>query len=144
MTTTVVIAIELPLLREAVRNWLASIGEFEIVGRASTGPEAISRVEETTPDILLLDVNLPGVGGFDEVRSMAERLPGVDIVVLAEPEERAAMARAVRIGAAGYVTLSRGAGDLIRVLRAVAAGKRLHLPDLSYRSPPAERVDLRD
>jgi DNA-binding NarL/FixJ family response regulator len=143
MTAKLVVGIRLPLLQAAVRNWLATTGDFEVSGQASTGPEAIALVEETRADILLLDVELPGVGDFEAIRTIAERFPDLRIVVLSEEEDRETIVDAVRMGAAGYLAMTWGARDLIKILRAVAAGRRLRLRDLSYQPASTGNVKPR-
>jgi DNA-binding NarL/FixJ family response regulator len=138
--TTLVMGIGLPLLHAAVRNWLATTGEFEVIGEASTGPKTVALLEATMADMLLLDIELPGVGDFERIRTIAERFPGLRIVVLGAEEDRETIVDAVRAGAAGYVAMSWGARDLIKVLRNIAAGKRLRLRDLSYQPAPAGNV----
>jgi DNA-binding NarL/FixJ family response regulator len=143
MTTRVGIAVRMAFLREAADNWLSSTGRFQITGQASTADEAVALMEETDPDVVLLDVNLPGLQGLQDVAAIAERFPNVDIVVLAEEGDRENIAAAVRRGAAGYVSLTWRATDLVRIIRSVAAGKRLRLPDLHYNSASARSANPR-
>jgi DNA-binding NarL/FixJ family response regulator len=139
MTTRLVVGIGLPLLKAAVSDWLAT-ADFEVSGQASAASEAVTLVEATGADILLLDVELPGVEDLDHVRTIVERLPELSIVVLGADEDRETIVDAIRTGAAGYVAMTWGARDLIKVLRNVAAGKRLRLRDLSYQPAPAGNV----
>ncbi len=143
MTTRLVIAVKQPFLGEAIANWLAGTGRFEVAGQARTGPQAIALVTETDPELLLLDVSLPGLRGLIDLLAIAERFPTVSVVVLAEGEDRETIAASVRLGAAGYVSLTWGSRDLLRVLGSVAAGKRLRLPSLRYSSASAGSANPR-
>lgn len=131
-----VIAVRLPLLEWAVRRWLLATGSFRIVGQAKTASQAVALVEATEPSILLFDMDLPDVGGIEQIGTIRDRFPNLNILVLGYTEDEATMAHAVRMGAAGYIASSWGKWDLLRIVRAVARGNRLRLPDLSYQSVP--------
>lgn len=104
------------LVRSAVRQALTA-PDIEVVGEAATAEEALAMAPELRPDVLLLDLNLPGTDGLHLLRELAPRLPETRIVILTVSESRRDLVEAIRHGAAGYVTKDLSPDALQRAVR---------------------------
>ena len=109
------------LVRSAIRQAL-SAPDIEVVGEAATAEDALGMVVELRPDVLLLDIDLPGMSGVDLVRELAPRLPATRIVMLTVSTDRRHLLDAVRHGAAGYLTKDLPADALLRAVRGIRTG----------------------
>jgi DNA-binding NarL/FixJ family response regulator len=109
------------LVRSAVRQAL-SAPDIEVVGEASTADEALILAPQLAPDVLLLDLNLPGTSGFGLLRELAPRLPDTRIVMLTVSDDRRDLLEAVRNGAAGYLTKDLSPEALQRAVRGIRTG----------------------
>ena len=109
------------LVRSAVRQALTS-DDIQVVGEASTAEEALSLVPSLAPDVLLLDLNLPGSSGLGLLRELAPRLPDTKIVMLTISDDRRDLLDAVRNGAAGYLTKDLSPDALQRAVRGIRSG----------------------
>ncbi len=121
-----------PLFREGVTRSLSEIGGFEIVGEGGTSDDAFRIVEEKRPDILLMDISMPG-GGLNAIRPILDVFPDQKIVMLTVSETSDDVAKALGSGAKGYVLKGVGSRTLAEVLRTVAAGESYVSPTLSAR-----------
>jgi two-component system nitrate/nitrite response regulator NarL len=121
-----------PLFRAGVAQSLLETGLFEIVAEGSTHDDALHVVEDHDPDILLLDVSIPG-GGLEALSAIVGRRPGRKIVMLTVSESGGDVTRAMRGGASGYVLKGVEAGSLSQILQSIAAGERYVSPTLSAR-----------
>jgi DNA-binding NarL/FixJ family response regulator len=128
-----------PLVRNGLRALLASVPELTIVGEAASGEEAIARATELLPDIILMDLNMPGVNGVEATRRILQAQPHVGIIVLTMLEDDASVFAAMRAGARGY--LLKGA-DQTEVLRA-SPHRRAWGSDLQSAHRPAVDAVLR-
>jgi two-component system response regulator DevR len=118
---TVMLVDDHALVRSAVRQALAA-PDIEVVGEASTADEALLLAPQLAPDVLLLDVNLPGTSGLGLLRELAPRLPGTRIVMLTVSDDRRDLLDAVRSGAAGYLTKDLSPDALQRAVRGIRSG----------------------
>jgi two-component system response regulator DevR len=109
------------LVRSAVRQAL-SAPDIEVVGEASTADEALLLAPQLAPDVLLLDLNLPGTSGLGLLRELGPRLPGTRIVMLTVSDDRRDLLDAVRNGAAGYLTKDLSPDALQRAVRGIRSG----------------------
>ena len=110
------------LVRSAVRQALTA-PDIEVVGEAATAEETLAMAPELRPDVLLLDINLPGTDGLRLLRELAPRLPDTRIVMLTVSDSRRDLVEAIRHGAAGYVTKDLSPDALQRAVRGVRAGE---------------------
>ena len=118
----ILIADDHPLFREGVAQSLASEPEFTVVGQAGSGEEAFSLVGDLLPDVLLLDVTMPGDGGVVTASKVAAAWPVVHIVMLTVSEDQDTLMAALKAGARGYVLKGVTARDLANAVRVVAGG----------------------
>jgi DNA-binding NarL/FixJ family response regulator len=134
MTTAISLAVidDHPLFREGVIRSLAEIDGFAIVGEGSTKEDAIRISENERPDVLLLDISMPG-GGLNALPLILERVPGQKIVMLTVSEASDDVTTALKSGAKGYVLKGVGSRALADILRTVASGESYVAPTLSAR-----------
>ena len=109
------------LVRSAIRQALTA-DDIVVVGEASTAEEALEMSPRLRPDVLLLDIDLPGLNGIEAVRELAPRLPTTRIVMLTVSNDRRDLLDAVRHGAAGYLTKDLSGDALLRAVRGLRRG----------------------
>lgn len=109
-------------LRRLVTMVLENSDRYEVAGEASDGEEALSLVEELHPDVVLLDLSMPGMDGFEVLRRMVETAPDTKVIVLSGHEEAAMRDKTIEGGAAGYVEKGLTPEDLVSDLDALLDG----------------------
>lgn len=132
MRKTVVLADDYPIVRQGMRTLLEDAG-LEIVGEAADGLEAVAQVETLQPDVLVLELSLPGLNGLDVLPIVRARSAGTRVVVLTRLSGHEPLARALRLGASGYVLKSCGLPALLEAVTRVAAGRTYVSPSLRNR-----------
>jgi len=134
VSTSIRIAIvdDHPLFREGVARSLGEIGGFELVGEGANAEDAERLARASTPDILLLDISMPG-GGLNALAGILSAMPEQKIVMLTVSETNADVAQALKAGARGYVLKGVGSKALAEILRDVASGQSYVSPSLSAR-----------
>ncbi len=121
-----------PLMRRGVREVLEQLGEFEVVAEASGGEEAVTTAEESRPDLILMDVMMPGKDGVEACRDIMDLLPDAKVLMLTASTQENAVVEAVAAGAAGFVHKFSGSEELVDAVRRVAEGS-LTVPDAAVR-----------
>ena len=124
MPTRVVLAEDHRIVREGVRALLAAGDGVEVVAETGDGAEAVALVEAHRPDVLVVDLTLPGLDGLEVIRRARAASPETGVVVLSMDRHEAYVVQAVRAGATGYVQKDAGLGDLVTAIGAVAGGGR--------------------
>jgi DNA-binding NarL/FixJ family response regulator len=109
------------VVREAIAQTLAD-GDLEVVGQAATAEEAMAQALRLRPDVILLDIDLPGLSGLDVLRELAPRLPRTKIVMLTVSGDSRDVLEAIGLGAAGYLTKDLSAEALVRSVRGAVEG----------------------
>jgi DNA-binding NarL/FixJ family response regulator len=122
VTVRVLLADDHRILREGLRRSLEAQG-LEVVGEAADGEEAVELAEQLRPDVVLMDLSMPVLDGVEATRRIRERLPEIRVVVLTMHADEATMARAVRVGADGYLVKDCSSDEIADTLRLVAAGE---------------------
>jgi DNA-binding NarL/FixJ family response regulator len=113
------------LVREGIRAILERTPEFSVVGEAGDGKEAVDMVGSLRPDIVLMDISLPGgIGGLEATQAILADHPGVKVIMLTQYANREYVRRAVHLGAHGYLLKSGVSGQLIEAIHAVRKGER--------------------
>lgn len=120
-----------PILCQGLRALLRYYDDIEVVGEAHTGEEAIARVDEWEPDVVLMDIAMPGMNGIETTRRIRQEHPQTRVLVLTQHEERQYVIPVLRAGASGYLLKSALSSDLITALRAVARGETFLYSPLS-------------
>jgi len=122
--TRVLIADDHPVVREGVRRILQGAAEVEVVGEAARGDEALEAVRKLKPDVLILDIGMPGPSYLEVLAALPAASAGTRALILsAQPEEEYAV-RALKGGATGYLTKGYAPPDLVEAVRRIAAGHR--------------------
>jgi two-component system, NarL family, nitrate/nitrite response regulator NarL len=127
----IVIADDHHLVREGIRQVLQADEEFDVVGQASDGAEAIGLVESLAPDVLVLDVSMPGQSGLEVTAELRERGSPVKVLVLSVHDHPQYVIEAVRAGARGYLRKDAEPAELRRAIRAVAGGESFFSPSVA-------------
>jgi two-component system response regulator NreC len=134
MVIRLVLADDHAVVREGVCALLASDPDFEVVGQAGDGAEVLALVERHQPDVVVLDLMMPGAGGLEVTGQLARRADPPTVLILSVHESEAYVVEAMRRGAAGYVLKQAPARELARGIRTVATGARYLSPPLSDRA----------
>lgn len=132
------------LFRDGVRALLGSLPGFEVVAEASSGEEAIEAARRAEPDVVLMDVQMPGLNGLDATRRILAERPSTGVVVVTMYEDDELVFAALRAGARGYVLKGAGQEQLLRAVRAVARGEALYGPGVAARMLQFFRTSRRD
>lgn len=133
----VVIADDHPYFRRGLVKLLSRHG-MEVVGEAANGGVAVAVVEETAPDVVVLDLNMPVLSGPEAIRRLSERAPSSRVLVLSVSADERDVADAIRAGAAGYVLKDAPADELLAAVRTLAAGESVISPRVAVQ--PAVRA----
>ena len=144
MRTTIVVADDHPIVREGLRKLLELREDFQVVGEASDGVEAVRVVLEMRPDVALMDINMPGTSGVEATRLLGEHGASTKVLVLSMLDGRSQVEDVLRAGAAGYVVKSAPPEDLFAAIDAVRAGRSYLSGSLAQQvvqaiASPAER-----
>ncbi len=129
----VVVADDHALLRAGTRQILESAGDIEVVGEAADAEEAVACCAAQRPDVLLLDVRMPGGGGLEAARRLADEQPEVAVVVLSAYDDDGYVRAALASGVAGYLLKTATGAELVQAVRSAAAGTTVLDPALSRR-----------
>jgi DNA-binding NarL/FixJ family response regulator len=121
------------LVRQGIRTLLSLSKDFDIVGEASDGDEALALIEETRPQVALLDVRMPKLTGIEVLREVRERCPEVGVILLTTFDEDAVVLEAVRLGVQGFLLKDVSLDQLEDAVRTVAAGGSLIRPAVTER-----------
>jgi len=129
----VVLADDHPLFREGVASLLERSGDAVLVGDAATGEDAVRLADELLPDVVLMDLKMPGMGGTEATRRIVGRNPHIGVIVLTMFEDDESVFAALKAGARGYVLKDADRGMLLEAIRAVARGEALLGPSVAGR-----------
>ena len=135
--TRIVLADDHPVVRHGVRSLLNSDPDYTVVGEASDGIETVQLVEKLVPDVLVVDLMIPGLNGLEITRQVRQRSPTTRIIILSMHANEPYVLEALKNGASGYVLKDSSGTDLIQAVRMVASGQRYLSPPLSERAVEA-------
>lgn len=127
----VVLADDHGLLRKGVRSVLAKDPDIVIAGEAGDGPEAIRLAEELAPDVVVMDIAMPGLNGLDAAAQISRRTRRTAIIILSMYSDEEYLLRAVSAGVRGYLLKDSAEPDLVRAVHAVAAGNTFFSPSIA-------------
>jgi DNA-binding NarL/FixJ family response regulator len=113
------------VVREGVISMLSAARQIEVVGQAANAPEAIRKAQELKPDVLLLDIRLPGPSGWEVCRTLSSLLPETRVIMLTSFEDEDYLFKSLRAGASGYLVKTADHEEIINAIAAVAEGRRL-------------------
>jgi two-component system response regulator NreC len=132
--TTVVLADDHAVVRQGLRTLLEATAEFAVIGEEADGLKVVALVERLRPDVVLLDVQMPGLTGLEIARQLAQRDLKTRVIILSMHADESYVLEALRHGAAGYVLKDAAPEEMVQAVREVAAGRRYLSPPLSARA----------
>ena len=127
----IVLADDHPIVRQGLRALLEAEADFRVVGEAGDGLEAVALVERVKPDVLVLDLMMPGLAGLEVARQTKQRSPRTRVVILSMHADESYVLEALTAGASAYVLKKSTASDLVKAIRDAIAGRRFLSPPLS-------------
>ena len=142
----VVIADDHPVVRDGLSALLASVPSLAVAGTASDGREAVRAAVTLRPDVLVMDIQMPGLGGVAATAEIARAAPGVAVLMLTMFDDDDSVFAAMRAGARGYVLKGAQQDEIVRAIHAVAAGQAIFGPGIARRvlglaaAPPGRSV----
>jgi DNA-binding NarL/FixJ family response regulator len=142
----ILVADDHPAFRAGLVDLLATTPGLEVAGQAETGEQAVAAVPTVQPDVVLMDVNMPGIDGVEATRRIADAHPHVAVLVLTMHDDDETVFAAIRAGARGYLLKGAPRAELVRAVTAVAAGEAIFGPAIARRlvaffDRPAARPD---
>jgi DNA-binding NarL/FixJ family response regulator len=129
----VLIADDHPVFRFGLRTLLKADPEVEIVGEATTGHEAIAQASELQPDVILMDLNMPGLNGIEAIKHILAAQAQVRILVLTMFDDDDSVLAAMRVGARGYLLKGAEGEEMLRAIRVVSTGEAIFSPAIAQR-----------
>lgn len=120
-----------PVVRKGTRDLLDTEHDFQVVGEAASGEEAILKARELVPDVILMDVSMPGMNGIEATRQIKAERPAQNVLVLTSYDDDAYIFALLEAGAAGYLLKNASEAELLGAVRAVAAGESALHPSVA-------------
>jgi DNA-binding NarL/FixJ family response regulator len=122
-----------PVVRDGLRGILSSDPEFDVVGEAADGGEALATASQANPDVILMDLRMPGVGGVAAIRSLADAGVPARVLVLTTYDSDSDVVPALEAGATGYLLKDSPREELVRAIRSAARGEAVLAPSVASR-----------
>src|SRR5687767_8529487 len=119
------------VVRDGLAKILEGCNDIEVIGQASNGLEAIRRVDELKPDVVILDISMPKLGGLEVCRRIRKDSPATKVVILTMHEEEEYSMKLVRLGVSGYLLKDSAAQEVIEAVRSANLGKAYFSPQIS-------------
>jgi DNA-binding NarL/FixJ family response regulator len=129
----VLVADDHPIFRGGLNALLESVTDMDVVGEATTGAEAVELAGSCRPDVVVMDLNMPGLGGIEATHRIIETTDGVHVLVMTMHEDDEAVFAALRAGAHGYLLKGALQAETLRAIRAVANGEAILGPAIAER-----------
>jgi NarL family two-component system response regulator LiaR len=120
-----------PVVRTGLTTMLYAFDDFDLIGEAGSGPETLARCQENTPDVILMDIVMPGMDGLDTARAVLAQHPNVKIIMLTSFPEADLVEKAVDSGATGYLVKNAPIDTLADAIRAAHAGQSTFAPEVT-------------
>jgi DNA-binding NarL/FixJ family response regulator len=134
MPLRIVLADDHSIVRKGLRSLLEGVSEFRVVGEAVDGLQTVQLVEQYQPDILILDIMMPGLSGLDVARQVKQRAPKTRIIILSMHSNEQYVIDALNVGVSGYVLKESTTEDLIKAVHQVSSGHRYLSEAISERA----------
>jgi DNA-binding NarL/FixJ family response regulator len=130
---SILVADDHPAFRRGLELMLAEVADFHIVGMAETGTRAVELAASLAPDVVLMDLRMPDLDGIEATRRISRTLPAPAVVVLTMFEDDDSVFAAMRAGARGYLLKGADQEEIVRAIRAAAAGEAIFGPEIATR-----------
>ena len=131
MTIKVLVADDHDLVRTGISRMLEDVDGVEVVGEATNGEEAIKKAKELSPDVVLMDVKMPGIGGLEATKKLLRQNPEIKVVAVTACDDDPFPSRLLKAGAAGYVTKGADLKEMVNAIHSVVAGQRYLSPQVA-------------
>ena len=128
---TILLADDHSLVRAGIRALLQNIANFQVVGEAETGNEAITLAQQLQPMIVLMDIAMPGIGGLEATKQLTLQYPSIGVIILSMHMDQLYVMRALRAGAKGYLLKGARTPELELAIKSVARGETYLSPSMS-------------
>ncbi len=128
---TVLIVDDHELVRAGIRSLLSTVNGLKVIGEAATGEEAVKVAREKHPNVVLMDVRMPGIGGLEATRKLLRADPDLKIIALTVCGEEPFPSKLLQAGAAGYLTKGSGLDEMVQAIHSVYHGKRYISPEVA-------------
>lgn len=122
-----------PLFRDGLTSLLGTVEDIEVVGSVGDGQSAVRRALELRPDVVMMDLNLPGVPGLEATRQILAAMPDCGVLVLTMLADEASVVASLRVGARGYLLKEAAQHEVLAAIRTVAAGGAVYGPKVAAR-----------
>ncbi|MDZ4246348.1 MAG: response regulator transcription factor, partial [Dehalococcoidia bacterium] len=119
------------ILREGIRSLLKKVPDMELVGEAGEGAEAVKKVEHLKPDVVLMDITMPGLNGLEATRQILKKNPQIKVLILTMHETGQYLSQMLQVGASGYVVKTTASTELIAAIRSVFQGDVYLYPSIT-------------
>lgn len=129
----ILIADDHPLFRDGLRVLLESVGDMQVIGEAASGEEVLAQAHALQPDLILMDIKMPGLNGIEATRRILQSSPHVRVLIFTMFEDDESVFAAIRAGARGYLLKGAVQEETLRAIRAVAAGEAIFGPAVAER-----------
>lgn len=133
MSISILLADDHKIFRESLRLLLERQSDFQVIGEAANGQEAIAQVQQLQPEVIVLDMSMPSLNGLEAIRQIKQLQPASCIVVLSSYDDDGYVVNALRHGAAAYVLKEQSAADLVTAVKTAVTGERYLSPAIPQR-----------
>lgn len=121
------------MFRDGLLKMLETVEEFEVVGEAGSGEEAVELAERLKPNIILMDINLPKLSGIEATKRIVQIMPAIGILILTMYDDDSSVFAAMRAGARGYLLKEANRNEIVRAIQAVSEGEAIFSPAIAKR-----------
>ncbi len=132
-TIRILIADDHPIFREGLRALLASAPDVELAGEATTGDEAVALANSLQPDVIIMDIQMPGINGIEATRRIVRMSPHIGILMVTMFDDDPSVFSAMRAGARGYLLKGAKLPEMLRAIQAVSNGEAIFSPAIAAR-----------
>jgi len=121
------------LVRTGIKRLLRDVSGIDVVAEAESGEQAIRQVRKEKPDVILMDVSMPGIGGLEATRKISQVVPGIKIIAVTIHDDDPFPARLLEAGASGYLTKGCDVQEIVNAIRSVHIGKQYITPEIAHK-----------
>jgi two-component system, NarL family, nitrate/nitrite response regulator NarL len=120
-----------PVVRKGIRSWLSGVENLEVLDEAVNGEEAVAKVKQHLPDLVLMDVDMPKLNGLEATKQIRKEFPNTRVLILSMHTNKAVVLQIIQSGAQGYVLKDAPPADLLRAIESVDNGEPFFSPDIN-------------